>query len=139
VTEKAGEEAGIDRRLASLPSDLQARVKKIWNADEWEALSREERRRLASWILKLIDSDAREALEAETLGIRGEEHVSRTVSLVDEQGWRELNRIQDEALWAILVAKTESAERLAETREDGMLVLSAMLCFELAERPPDAD
>ena len=139
MTEKAGEEAEIDRRLGSLPSDLQVHRKRIWRADEWEAMSREERRRLVFWILKLIDSDAHEALEAETLGIRGEEHVSRTVSLVDEQGWRELNRIQDEALWAILAAKAESTERLAENREEGMFVLSAMLCFELAERPLDAD
>lgn len=135
LSENAGDNAGIDKRLERGPSDLQARARKLWYADEWEELGSEERRRLVAWVLELLDADAKEALEAETLGLRGEEHVSRTVSAVDEQGWRELAGIQDEALKASLAVKASSAERLTESGEDGMLVLSAMFCFEMAERP----
>ena len=128
----------VDRNLERLPAHLQAQMRKLWYADEWEALSREERRHLARWIVELIESDVRAAMEAETFGLRGEEHRSRTVSLVDERGWREINRIQDDALLAILAVKAESAERLAESGDEGMVALSAMFSCERSERPADA-
>jgi hypothetical protein len=130
------EEEGNDKRLVRLPGGSLG--KPLWSAGEWEELSRDERRRLVTWVLELIDADAGDALEAGTLGLSGAEHVSRIVSLVDEQGWRELARIQDDALEASLVVKAASTERLAERGEAGMPVLSAMLCFEMAERPGSA-
>ena len=131
-----GREAGGDERLVRLPGGMLG--KPLWFSEEWEELSLDERRRLVAWVLELIGADAGDALEAETLGLRGEEHVSRVVALVDERGWRELARIQDDALHAILAVKAESAERLDERGEDGMPVLSAMLCFEMAKRPDES-
>jgi hypothetical protein len=58
-------------------------------------------------------------------------HSSRAVSVVDERGWQELTRIQSEALEASFAVQAESAERLAESGEDGITVMSAMLCFEM--------
>ncbi len=107
----------------------------MWHPGEWEELSHEERLRFVSWILQLIYSDAVAALEAETMGLRGEEHMSRTVALVDEQGWREINRIQDEALLAILAAKEQSGERLTESGAEGRYVMAAMLSGEMAAPP----
>jgi hypothetical protein len=127
------EEGGNDKRLVRLPGGSLG--KPLWSAEEWEELSRDERRRLVTWVMEMINADASDALEAGTLGLSGSEHVSRIVSLVDEQGWQELARIQDDALEASLVAKAAAAERLAESGEDGMPVLSAMLCFEMAEHP----
>jgi len=135
MTGGPGQGDEVDRNLERLPAHLQAQMRKLWHAEEWEGLSREERLHLKRWIIELIESDLREAMEIETFGMRGEEHMSRTVSLVDERGWREINRIQDDALLAILAAKTESAERLAEDDKPGMSMLSAMLSCELAERP----
>jgi hypothetical protein len=134
---EAGGDFGVDRQLARLPADLHRYLLKVWEVEDWEEIDLEDRRRLTAWMLRLIGADAAKALKDETLGHRGEEHVSRTVSLVDERGWRELARIQDEALWQTLTVKAESAERLAESGEAGMLVLSSMLCFEMAEDPPE--
>ncbi|HXR30560.1 MAG TPA: hypothetical protein VN752_05425 [Solirubrobacterales bacterium] len=125
----------MERRLAEMQSDFQAELRRIWRSEEWEQLSPDERRNLATWIVELIESDVRQAMEAPSFGVRGEEHLSRTVSLVDERGWRELNRIQDDALWAILAVKSESADRLAESGEDAIPVLSAMLCVEMLAPP----
>ena len=138
VGEEAGSDFGVDRQLARLPADLHRYLMKIWEVEDWEELDLEDRRRLIAWMLKLISADAAQALKGETLGPHGEEHVSRTVSLVDERGWHELARIQDEALGQTLAVKAESTERLAESGEVGMLVLSSMLCFEMAEDPPEA-
>lgn len=108
-----------------------ATVRALWDDEEWEALSVEEQQRLATWIMDMIESDARAAIEQGTLAARKDSHISRTVALVDEQGWRELTRIKQEALDEILAVQAASNERLAETSEEGMPVLSAMLCCEL--------
>jgi len=109
-------------------------VRALWDDEEWEMLGREEQQRLRAWIVGMIESDARAAIEHETFTSRKDSHVSRTVSLVDEQGWRELTRIKEEALDDVFAVQAASAERLAETSEAGIPVLSALLCLEL---PPD--
>ncbi|HEX4464783.1 MAG TPA: ArsR family transcriptional regulator [Solirubrobacterales bacterium] len=106
-------------------------VRALWEDEEWEALGREEQQRLTAWIMKMIESDARAAIEQGTFTSRKDSHISRTVSLVDEQGWRELTRIKQEALEQMLAAQAASTERLAETGEESIPVLSALLCCEL--------
>jgi DNA-binding transcriptional ArsR family regulator len=108
-----------------------ALVRVLWDDEEWEALGREEQQRLMAWIMGMIESDANAAIEQGTFIARSDAHASRTVSLVDEQGWSELTRIKQEALEDIFAVQTASAERLAETDEKGIPVMSALLCFEL--------
>jgi DNA-binding transcriptional ArsR family regulator len=111
-------------------------VRALWDDEEWEVLSREEQQRLTAWIMGMIESDFRAAIEQGTLTSRKDSHISRTVSLVDEQGWRELTRIKQEALEEIFAVQSASTERLAEAGEEGIAVLSALLCFELPQRKP---
>ena len=100
-------------------------------------LSVEERRQLSAWLVKMIASRRRSRRSRHgRFTARDDSHASRTVSVVDERGWDELMRIQSEALEACFRVQAESAERLAESGEDGIRVLSAMLCFEM---PPLAD
>lgn len=111
-----------------------ALVRALWSDEEWEALSREEQQRLMAWILGMIESDTHAAIEQGMFSERKDSHASRTVSLVDEQGWGELTRIKQEALDGIFAVQAASTERLAETSEQSIPVMSALLCFEL---PPD--
>jgi DNA-binding transcriptional ArsR family regulator len=106
-------------------------VRALWDDAEWEALSREEQERLVAWIVALIEADALAAIKQGTYTSREDSHISRTVSLVDEQGWRELTRIKQEALEEILAVQAASNERLAEAGEEGIPVLSALFCCEL--------
>jgi DNA-binding transcriptional ArsR family regulator len=106
-------------------------VRALWDDEEWEALGREERQRLTAWIMSMIEADAGAAIEQGTFTSRKDSHISRTASLVDEQGWSELTRIKQEALEGIFAVQAASAERLAETGEEGIPVMSALLCFEL--------
>lgn len=112
-----------------------ALVRALWSNEEWAALSLEERRQLSSWIVRMIVTDAEVALEAGSFNTRNDSHASRTVSVVDERGWGQLTRIYSEALEASFAVQAESAERLAESGEDGIAVMSAMLCFEMP--PPE--
>jgi DNA-binding transcriptional ArsR family regulator len=113
-----------------------ALVRALWSNEEWVSLSLEERRQLSAWIVKMIVTDADKALEAGTFNARDDSHASRAVSVVDERGWRELTRIQSEALEASFAVQAESAERLAESGENGITVMSAMLCFEMPAPGP---
>ena len=115
-----------------------ALVRALWDDEEWAALGQEEQQRLAVWILDMIESDTRAAIEYGTFSSRRDAHASRTVSLVDEQGWSELARIAQEALESVFAVQAASAERLAETSEEGIRVMSALLCFELPQGKPAA-
>lgn len=109
-------------------------VRALWDDEEWEALGREEQQRLTTWIMGMIESDTRAAIEQGSIVSRQDSHISRTISAVDEQGWSELTRIKQDALEGVFAVQAASAERLAEAGEKGIPVLSALLCFEL---PPD--
>jgi predicted transcriptional regulator len=111
-----------------------ALVRLLWEEDDWRALGNEEQKRLTHWIIDTISSDAHEANEAGTFNARPESHASRTVSLVDEQGWRELIKIQDDVVAAIFDIQAASAERLAIGDEEGFAVMAAMLCCEMPPR-----
>jgi DNA-binding transcriptional ArsR family regulator len=113
-----------------------ALVRALWSNEEWASLSLEERRYLSAWIVRMIAANAEEALESETFNKRTDSHASRAVSVVDEHGWGQLTRIYSEALEASFAVQAESAERLAESGEDGITVMSAMLCFEVPSPEP---
>lgn len=114
-------------------------VRALWDDEDWAALSQEEQQRLAAWIVGMIESDANAAIEQGTYTRRQDSHASRTALRVDEQGWSELTRIKQDALESVLAVQATSAERLAEAGEEGIPVLSALLCFELPldRRPAD--
>ena len=114
-----------------------ALVRALWSNEEWASLSLDERRHLSAWIVKMIVADAEVALGAGSFNTRNDSHASRAVSVVDERGWDQLTRIYSEALEASFAVQAESAERLAESGEDGITVMSAMLCFEMPPPEPD--
>jgi hypothetical protein len=128
VVGKASGEGATDPRYRAL-------VRALWSNEEWTALSIEERRQLSAWLVEMVAAGAAEALDAGTFNARDDTHASHTVSVVDEWGWRELTRIQNEALEASFAIQAKSAERLAESGEDGIRVMSAMLCFEMPALP----
>jgi hypothetical protein len=57
-------------------------------------------------------------------------HGSRVPLWVDEEGRREVNRILDGALEAILRVREEAGERLAESGEEGLHMRATMLCID---------
>lgn len=106
----------------------------LWEDEEWAQFGLDEQDRLTRWIIEVIHSNASEAVDAGTFNARQSSHASRSIPMLDEQGWEELCRIHDVALEAILAVEAASAERLAERGEAGFQALSAMLCCELPPR-----
>lgn len=114
-----------------------ALVRPLWEDEDWARLGDEGRKRMTDWIIGMIDADVREAVESGTFVARADSHVSRTATLLDEQGWEELRDIHSDALDAVLAVQAASAERLAEKGAPGFPALSAMLCCELPPRGND--
>jgi DNA-binding transcriptional ArsR family regulator len=108
-----------------------ALVRTLWDDEEWATLDQEEKQRLMTWIVGMIEADTHAALEQATFTARDDAHVSRTVSIVDEQGWSELTRIKQGALDDVFAVQAASAERLAESGEEGIPALSVLFCVEL--------
>lgn len=131
VIEVVGEVLGRD----AIEPCYRALVRVLWDDEEWAELGLAERRRLSAWIMQMINVDICEALETGSFDMRLDAHISRMVCAVDEQGWRDLSRIKAEALKSIFAVEAASAERLAESGEEGVRVLSAMICSELPQRP----
>jgi DNA-binding transcriptional ArsR family regulator len=131
--------AGEVLRSGAVEPRYRAVVRTLWKDEEWAALSAAERQRLTAWTVEWIFTELREAIDAGTVTARADSHISRNVALVDEQGWRELTRMQEEALEASFAVHAASAERLAERGEGGMPVISAMFCCELPPRLGAAD
>jgi DNA-binding transcriptional ArsR family regulator len=129
--EPAGE---VLHRGAAEPR-YRATVRALWSDEDWEAIGLAERRRLTNWIVEWICTEVRESVDKGYFTARTDSHVSRNVGMVDEQGWEELTRIQEDALEASFMVHEASGERLAERREEGLPVMSAMFCCELPPRP----
>jgi DNA-binding MarR family transcriptional regulator len=110
-----------------------ALARALWTDEDLAELSVEERRRLHLWILGMVSADVERALASDSLIRNLDSHISRTVSTVDAQGWQELTQIQNDALGAVLAVEKAAAERLAERGEDGIQVLSGMLCCQLPD------
>jgi hypothetical protein len=127
VVGKALNRGAVDKRYRAL-------VRVLWEDEDWAALDLEERKRMTDWIIEMINADLREAVESGTFVARRDSHASRSIPMVDEQGWDELREIHADALRAVLAVEAASAERLSERGELGTPVLSAMLCCELPPR-----
>lgn len=109
----------------------------LWG-DHWGAVPLPVRESTASYILTTIFTDATASFNAGKFEGHPERHLSRTPMLLDQQGWEDLNALQDESLERTLEIRSESANRIAEGTSS-FHVESAQLTFVMAtpsDHPP---
>jgi AcrR family transcriptional regulator len=105
---------------------------RLFETDTWGRLAASERAKISRSIHELIAAEVDHSLDAETFDAREDRHLVRAPLFLDEEGWREIGRILDEALDASLVARDRSAERL---REKGGNPIEARLSYYFFEMP----
>lgn len=106
-------------------------MRPLVSTEEWEKLSVAERQRFSLWIVQLILADAAKSFDAGVFDARSSRHLSRTPLVVDEEGLGEVAEIQNRALNEIIQVEAVSAERMVNSGEAGINLVSAMMCFEL--------
>jgi DNA-binding transcriptional ArsR family regulator len=102
---------------------------------EYTDLSTEERLRFDRFILQLSVADAATAIESGSFAARPDHHVARFPARVDDQGFKELNDIYNEALDKALEVQAASAERMQKDPEAVAIPARVVsMVFEM-ERP----
>lgn len=110
-----------------------ARGTSILDREGMEAQSPAERAASASAVLNLMMADVAAAVQARTMDRRPERILARFQARVDEQGWRELCELYDEALLRSIEIHNESVGRLQASGEQGFSAGLHSLVFELAD------
>jgi len=108
-------------------------IRPIVSDVEWEKLDLVERQLYSVWIFQLVLADAATSFDAELFDAYPSRHLSRSPLLVDRQGLDEVAAAQTRAMRDSFDAVTRSAERRLKTGEEGINILSAMMCFPLPE------
>jgi DNA-binding transcriptional ArsR family regulator len=103
--------------------------------DQWAQMPNSLRPGMAAAVLKSIFEDIEAASKAGTLEEVDDLHISRTPIALDKQGWSDVADLLNGSLDRLLEIQTESAARLSESKEEGMLSRVHLLHF----KSPTAD
>jgi DNA-binding transcriptional ArsR family regulator len=109
------------------------RVKEVGiiTAEQLGSLSDARSRQIAQQIVRAVVSDVSTAVAAKTLGARPGWAALRIPGKVDLQGWEELGGIHEQTLYKIQEVLEGSQRRLAESGEEAISSVSALLLFDL--------
>jgi DNA-binding transcriptional ArsR family regulator len=97
---------------------------------EWARMPESLRPGLSGAMLKSMFDDIEEAVKGGSMDEKDDRHLSRTPMVVDDKGWDEVSALLTETLDKVFEIQSESAKRLSETGEDGMLSKVEMLHFK---------
>lgn len=97
-------------------------------------MSLAEQERYGARVTNLLDQEAREALEASTFILRPEYVLARVPMDLDEEGWREISDLLQNATDDVLDAIGRSQDRLADSGERPIRATAGVLFFEMPQR-----
>lgn len=100
---------------------------------EWARMPESLRPGLSGAMLKSMFEDIEEAVKSGSMDEQNDRHLSRTPLVVDQKGWEDVSTLLTETLDKVFEIQSESAKRLSDSGEDGMLAKVEMLHF----RSPD--
>jgi predicted transcriptional regulator len=104
------------------------------NAEYLMEMSLAERQRIATMIFSTLEQEAEEALEASTFNLRLEHVLARVPMDLDEEGWREISDVLQDAMHELLEALDRSQARLADSGERPIRATAGLLFFEMPQR-----
>lgn len=101
----------------------------------WQEIPATVRAGLSAELMELIQGDVVRALEAGTFEARKDVHLTRTLMLLDERGWRDLMGALSKTLDTVSKIQNESSARLQKAGEEGFSASVSMLGFETPSSP----
>ncbi|MDQ2631673.1 MAG: winged helix-turn-helix domain-containing protein [Actinomycetota bacterium] len=97
---------------------------------DWSRIPASARKGISGSILESIGQSATEAMSAGTIEGRKDSHLSDTPLLLDEKGWKDLNKVLSSAVKQAADIQKEAAKRL-EDDSDGIATKLAIMHFEV--------
>jgi DNA-binding transcriptional ArsR family regulator len=117
-------------RRGAVEHFYRATERAFFDEAEWAKIPASARKGIIGVALEAIGKDATAALLAGTMDARPETHVTRTPLVLDEKGWKELNRVLQDSLDRAMEIQDEATDRLAKAKKDGFPTKLAILHFE---------
>jgi DNA-binding transcriptional ArsR family regulator len=104
-------------RRGALEHYYRAIVRPFFGERDWKRLPKNARGSISDAVLQLVWDDASEAIKGGLFDEREDRHLSRSVLVVDEQGWEELHDVLAETLDRAMQIQADSAARTS--KDDG--------------------
>jgi DNA-binding transcriptional ArsR family regulator len=101
-------------RRGALEHYYRAIVRPFFGERDWKKLPKNARGSISDAVLQLVWDDAAEAIKGGLFDERDDRHLSRSVLVVDEQGWRELQDVLAETLDRAMQIQADSASRASK-------------------------
>lgn len=131
------EDDGLVERIVPLdagrPTEwTNTKALRLIDGEDWAALTAEERRHLTVGSTQMTISDLTAGLRSERFGRRLDEHHTRLILELDEEGWSEIAEIHRAAFNATQAVKDKTERRLRENGGKAICGRSVQLLFELS-------
>lgn len=107
---------------------------------DWAKIPASARKGISGSIIESIGQNATEALSAGKIESRKDSHISDTPLLLDEQGWKDLNKALADIVKRGAAIQKEAAKRMGKDKKtEGIPTRLAIMHFEVpAEEKPKA-
>jgi DNA-binding transcriptional ArsR family regulator len=105
-------------RRGALEHYYRAVVRPFFADREWKRLPRNARGSISDAVLQLVWEDAAEAIKSGLFDEREDRHLSRTVLVVDDEGWEELNGMLVDMIDRAMQIQADSAARTSKNGND---------------------
>jgi DNA-binding transcriptional ArsR family regulator len=102
--------------------------------EEFAGLSVPERENFTRYIMQRLVADVARSMDQELFAERVNHIIARTPMVLDKDGFQEMSELHTELVERTLEVQAQSAERLANSGEEGISTISASLLFEVPER-----
>jgi predicted ArsR family transcriptional regulator len=112
-----------------------ATQRSYFDADSWDRLTDQQKRGVVTTYLRLSSEDVNEAILAGTIYEPDDNHISRTVMSVDQEGWQELIEVLDRAVGEVLHVQERIAERTASQTNPAMMLAKVLILHFRAPEP----
>jgi DNA-binding transcriptional ArsR family regulator len=114
-------------RRGALEHYYRAIVRPFFGERDWKKLPKNARGSISDAVLQLVWEDAAEAIKDGQFDERDDRHLSRSVLVVDAQGWEELNDVLAETLDRAMQIQADSASRASKDGDDTFSVNLVMM------------
>jgi DNA-binding transcriptional ArsR family regulator len=114
-------------RRGALEHYYRAVVRPFFGERDWKKLPKNARGSISDAVLQLVWDDASEAIKGGIFDERDNRHLSRSVLVVDEKGWGDLQDLLAETLDRAMGIQAESASRASKEDAEGFNVNLVMI------------